>query len=81
MYKYFIYLMLLFPLVTDCFFYKTPNKFPRNFISMNYRYAKEYYNFFVEYKETNKFLLKGQFNKNDYEKFARKNNDSYYIFE
>lgn len=81
MVKYFICFLLILPLAINSFFYGRPSRFSRNFMNLKYKFAREYYDFYLKFKEKNNFLLKGDSYQVDYKQFARKNNDSYYIFE
>lgn len=56
-------------------FYLGKTNFGRRLLQMNYKYSKEYYQFYAKYKEP---LLQSPI---DYDSFAKENEKSYFLFE
>lgn len=74
-----LFLLFIFVFSNNAFFFQKPSLYSRRFFSMsNYQFAKEYFEFYNEFKHP--VLLNSQQDVN-YQSFARFHNDSYFIFE
>ena len=57
MYKFLIYLSTILSLTISSFFITIPKRFSNKYFTMEYKFAKEYYDFYVKFKDSDNLLL------------------------